>query len=222
MQSLDIFKLHLAHTAITIHETSLNVPACHTSSTDLSHTLQRVDDLWSCFTATKSWVETFFSRESFPISSFPQISMTLYTQLAHCLIVLCRLSTFESPNVPWDCKRVRRELDLGYLLKLWCDSWDAVPEAAGLILDSDEVSVSPWLYTKEKLQPIVKWWAMKLAAEAEKEAGTGSSMESKHTGDAQLQADGLDFTPVATDFWDEMWMTDIFGQRGGLFGNQQF
>jgi hypothetical protein len=221
-KGLDIFKLHLNHAAITIYETSLNFPTLQVPSVDPSPNMKRVDDLWSCFTATKAWVDTFFSHETIPISLFPQVSMTIFTQLAHCLIILCRLSTFESPSVPWDCKKVRGQLDLGYLLKIWCESWDGVPEAAGLILDSDEISVSPWVYTKKKLQPIANWWEMKLAAEAEKEAATLNGTDDRVAADLQFQTGGPDFITVNSDFWDESWMTDIFGQRGVLYGSQQF
>jgi hypothetical protein len=52
--------------------------------------------------------------------------------MAHCLVALFRLSTFESPDVPWDRQLVRQELDLGAMAQCMADRWGAVPEAAGL------------------------------------------------------------------------------------------
>jgi hypothetical protein len=219
---VEVLKLHLAHAAITIHETSLNAPPTSTRSSDPFNQLQRVDDLWTCFSATKSWINTFFSPEIFPPSCYPDISMALFTQLAHCLVILCRLNTFESSDIPWDCQRIRQEMDVGELLRLWAETWDSVPEAAGLILDSDKNDISPWLYTKQKLQPIAKWWEMRLAAEKEKVHVATDDVGIGLDAVPQLHLGAIDFPVWTNDFMEGAWGSDIFGQGAELFGAHQF
>ena len=65
--------------------------------------------------------------------------MAILTQMAHCLVALYRLSTFESPDIPWDRQRVRQELDLGDIIKLIADRWEQVPAAAGIEMGSRRV-----------------------------------------------------------------------------------
>jgi len=144
------------------------------------------------------------------------------TQLAHCLVTLCRLSTFEHPVIPWDCKRIRRERDLGEFVRKWCEVWERIPEEAGLVLDAGENEMSAWLYTSKKLEPIAKWWDLFMAAEAEKEA-----LENNPLGEAvdagHIQTQGVEFPAMNTDlFMDDYWVSDIFGQGGDLFGGNSF
>jgi hypothetical protein len=148
--------------------------------------------------------------------------MVFHSQLAHCLITLCRLSTFESTSIPWDFKRVRQERDLGDLARLWGETWLKIPQASGLVMDAGDNEMSPWVITRKKLEPVAKWWDTYLAAEAEREAmeagGAGGLLDTD-----QMHLQGYDFSMLNGDHsMEDIWVSDIFGQGGDLFGGQQF
>lgn len=124
-------QLHILNATLTIHEHSLGNTSKPTSS-DPAAQLQRIENLWTCLTAVQSWFNTFFCPESFPLSSYTHFSMATLTQMGHCLVGLFRLSTFEAPDIPWDRRRVRQEMDLGDIIKHIVESWEQLPIVAGI------------------------------------------------------------------------------------------
>jgi hypothetical protein len=143
--------------------------------------------------------------------------MAIFAQLSHCLVVLFRLSTFESPNVPWDTQRIRQELDLGKLVELWAERWEGVAAAADLdtnmMGDKDD---DPWSFTRKKLFAIAKWWEGKFAvikaAEAEKDGPHGVE-NGTIDGFGERQMDAMDFTRLSMDIFDDVWMGGLTGGR---------
>lgn len=108
--------------------------------------------------------------------------MAILTQMAHCLGALFSLSTFESPDVPWDRQRVRQELDLGEMVKLMLGRWKGVPAAPGLDTGGmGEKGEDLWTLTKRSMG-IGNWWETKVAAaaaaaaESEREGGHDVAM----------------------------------------------
>ncbi|KAF2425517.1 hypothetical protein EJ08DRAFT_700324 [Tothia fuscella] len=212
LKSNDVLQLHLLHAKITIHETRLNSSCL--SSNDPIVQMQRAEDLWTCFTATKTWLETFFDVGKFPLQRYPHISTAIFGNLAHCLITMFRLHTFESPGIPWDLKQVRQEMDIREVVKEWIDRWKSVPHAAGLIVDSQEES--PWSYTRKRLITIAKWWELRMAADAEREGL--SNPESREGPGLDVPLPDFDFGAMDVEFLDDMWGSDVFGGSGEFFG----
>jgi hypothetical protein len=146
--------------------------------------------------------------------------MAIFAQLSHCLVVLFRLSTFESPNVPWDTQRIRQELDLGKLVELWAERWDGIPAAAGLETNTmSDKGDDPWSFTKRKLFGIAKWWEARegkvaaiSAAEAEKDGSHGVD-HGTVDGFGEQQMDTMDFTALSMDMFDDVWMGGLLGGR---------
>jgi hypothetical protein len=146
--------------------------------------------------------------------------MPIFNQLAHCLIVLFRLSTFESPGVHWDRKRVRQELDLGETVKLMASRWEEVATAAGLnegrmedILGlAHDPDHGPWAYTRKKLLVVAHFWEMKLASIIQSEDGRPTTADNSHfgfVGSDQQQIEQMDFSNM--DFLNDIWMGDYSG-----------
>jgi hypothetical protein len=142
-----------------------------------------------------------YSLEVFPLSYWPQLPMSIFIQLSHCLVVLCRLNCFECANLPWDRKSIRQKLDLGKLLRCWGDRFASVPEAVGMDM-TNENGESPWSHTPNTIAVISKWGDAKLAAMLAAEAKGGTQFEA------------IDFSAVNVDGMDDVWMRDMLGEAG--------
>ncbi|KAF2228774.1 hypothetical protein EV356DRAFT_497469, partial [Viridothelium virens] len=66
-----------------------------------------IDFSWRSVSAIKSWMDIFFSLQPAECAGLSFMHMA---QLARCLVVLYRLSTFDHPA--WDCLLVRNTIDL--------------------------------------------------------------------------------------------------------------
>jgi hypothetical protein len=143
--------------------------------------------------------------------------MAILAQLSHCLVVLFRLSTFESPNVPWDAQRIRQELNLGKLVALWAERWEGIAAAAGLETNTmNDKGEDPWSFTRKKLSAIAKWWEGKVAAISAAEAEKDGSHGVEHgtmDGFGEQQMDAMDFTGLSMDMFDDAWMGGLLGGR---------
>lgn len=146
--------------------------------------------------------------------------MEIFAQMSHCIVALFRISTFEAPGVPWDRQRVREELDLAEVLKIWTQRWEAVPAAAGLdTSDMTNKDDDIWASTMTRLVAIRSWWEMKLqgmiAADSERDRrigmGENGSADGFGTSGQQQQMEALDFGALNMDFMDDAWMRDILG-----------
>lgn len=67
----------------------------------------RLESLTSCILSLKSWFEIYLA---IPISTYIDISFPFFTQLAHCVVILHRLSVLEDPG--WDRSVVRETVDI--------------------------------------------------------------------------------------------------------------
>ncbi|KAL2869700.1 Zn(II)2Cys6 transcription factor domain-containing protein [Aspergillus lucknowensis] len=115
--------LHLYHAESTIYELSLRKSAATSDPIDLT----RLDHLYACLVAVQKRFEVFLS---FPVASLESAPATVLLPLAHALITLLRLSTFEYPG--WDLGVVRRIADLPSLAQQMSDRFALVPETVGI------------------------------------------------------------------------------------------
>jgi hypothetical protein len=218
-------QLHILSATLCIHEHSLSATP-KSASSDPAAQLQRIESLGSCLTTVKSWFNTFFCLDTFPLSCYPHVSMAYFTQMAHCLVALYRLSTFESPDIPWDRQRVRQELDLGDIFKLMADRWEQVPPAAGIEMGfrragergDDQWSGDPWSHTRKRVLGIGNWWEAKVAtmaaADAERESGPGAEENravNRFGAPGQQQMEALEFGAMNMDTLDDIWIRDLLG-----------
>ena len=98
------------------------------TSTSGGNTLgfDRLDFSWRSLGAIKAWMDIFFSLRPAECAGLSFIHMA---QLARCLMVLYRLSTFAHPA--WDCRLVRSTLDLLLVLDDVADKLELVSSEAG-------------------------------------------------------------------------------------------
>ena len=147
------------------------------------------------------------------------------TQMAHCLVALFRLSTFESPEVVWDRERIRQEMDLGDILKLIVNRWDEIPESNGIEMlpgrveatEDGQMSEQSWFHAMKKLLVVLNFWEAKVAAMTAVNSQVGNGVGQQYhpaVNDGGLgiqQMDNLDFGGMNVDMLDDVWIRDMLG-----------
>src|SRR5580700_7033839 len=110
-------------TELSVHEAALSrVPIVSTNPN-----FHRLESLYSCLQAAKSWFDIFLA---FPPARYIGLSTLTFTQLAHCVVVICRLSTFDTPD--WDRSLVRETVNLSAVLDQLGENLAQVKIVAGL------------------------------------------------------------------------------------------
>lgn len=222
----DVLRLHNLNTEISIRQLSLR-SSHQTVPTNTNPNIQRTESLWACLDATKSWVTTF---DSFPLDRYPKISLGTFGQIAHCMIVLLRLSIFESPEIPWDRRRIIEELNLGKVVKDWKDRFSDMPQAAGLDLDvGNDFDESIWSLLSRRQSAILEWWDTKVAPRlASIDESKGRGVEERADPDpmdvsAQQATDVIDITSeYMQSLDDDAWWKALMNLNDEYFGNSIF
>lgn len=147
--------------------------------------------------------------------------MAILAQMAHCIIALFRVNTFESPDFPWDRQRAIQEMDFGNVVKIMTERWSRIHEEAGLTLNTPiDKAIDPWTCTNRRITGMANWWEAKLgamaAAEREGDNSQGilqNGLGSASVGLGQPQMDGIVFPAVNMnmDFLDDIWIRDLLG-----------
>jgi hypothetical protein len=210
-----ILQLHILDALIGIHERSLT-SKCQTNDSSYTNAhLQRVESLWACFNATKSWITTSNSMDCLGVASYPHMSLAILTQMAHCMISLFRLSIFESSGVSWDCQRIRKELEFGEVVKVWIRNGKGVPGATGMDVDMPgSTEENAWSHLVRRLSLVVEWWDTKVvpilaASESRDQASKDNSEMSSFDASNLQMGEALDLTTANLDFFDDAWMRDM-------------
>jgi len=95
---------------------------------------QRIECLWSCVNATKSWNDLFLS---IPPARYVGFSALDYSNMTHCFLSMYRLSTFE--HAEWDRTLCIEHLDISSFLEAAGRNFARVKEAAGFDVGSEDV-----------------------------------------------------------------------------------
>ena len=180
----ETFLLHLHNADLTIHEVALSKG----DPNDLD--FRRLDCLYICLHAIKNWFDIFLAL---PAADYVGVSMVQFTQLAHCMIALFRLSTFDWPD--WDRNLVRNYANLSMILDQLVAKFAQVKVTAGLdkgVLDEKDI----FFITSRTFNHIKTWWDSKLAAEA---MGSDTTAVDETMGE------------VPMDFLDDAWFQDVLG-----------
>ena len=136
------------------------------------------------------------------------------------MVALYRLSTFDSPNTPWDRQRVLQELNFGDVVKKLINAIEGIPQAIGMEIDIlSETNTNVWCHTRRMLLKILGWWEATIAPKLMADAGKTSQAQGMegHTGENvvgssdQQQMDTMDFNLVNFDFVDDGWMRGMLG-----------
>ena len=192
--------------------------------------LQRIDSMYSCLRAVRSWYEIWFS---IPLIDIPGLPFSIYTQLSQTQVALHRLTTSEEPA--WDKELLRNTADLLVILDRSAVRFEEVervyPQEPG------EDCQTIWSKAVKILRNIKATWEPTLSQslsggssgsggvgglptpnshEAAANVGGGAGRGAPNAGQApgghgmvvdntaSVLADPVDFNDLA-------WMTDVFG-----------
>jgi hypothetical protein len=136
----DTINLQTLDAMISLHEYNLAPEPTKLSSTqkmsaDIDNQdehLSRLQGLKTLLSFVKQYITTTLDDSTFPLAQYLELSMATFTQMAHVIMVLFRLSTFESPGLQWDQRKVIREMDFGVVVRQWSQKWLSVPSHCGL------------------------------------------------------------------------------------------
>jgi hypothetical protein len=157
--------------------------------------------------------DIFLSLDAFPISSYPYISLLIHTYISHSIVVLFRLSTFQHQGIVWDRDKIRADLNLGDILKLWIQRWQMAPAACRIVRVERENDI--WDYFMGKLPILADWWQEKFEsvdgdARADDDVYSSHGVDTTLTGSyGQRQADTMDYTALSMAFSDDLFMGDF-------------
>jgi hypothetical protein len=112
---------------------------------------RRIESLWACANATKSWIGVFLSITP---AQYVGFSALTYSNMTHCFLSVYRLSTFEHPD--WDRAFCIEHIDVSSFLKEGERNFAQVKEAAGLDVDSEDVDSFSMMASR--IQAIQKLW----------------------------------------------------------------
>jgi len=153
--------------------------------------------------------------------------MVPLTQIAHCLVALFRLSTFDSPDIPWDRQRIREEMDFGDMVQLIFDRWEQVPEANGIengagrseVTEDGYESEQSWFHSMKRILRLKGLWEAKVTAMTAMDApemsgGLGTDNNVNLNGvwvPGTQMMDALEFGPMNMEMLDDTWIRDMLG-----------
>jgi hypothetical protein len=177
--------MELHDTELRVHEIGL----CQTQDIFTSQDNRRLECLYACLQAAKSWIDVFFS---IPPSQYVGFSTSTYVNLVHCFVCIYRLSTFDHPE--WDRGLVGENVDVSLFLQTTERNFLLVKKAAGLDVNGSE-DMDTFSIMAAKTRVIKMWWeAMNVPAVDSMEVAAGEEL--------------CDF-PM--DFLDDDWLIDLLG-----------
>lgn len=110
--------------------------------------------------AIKKWFDIYFA---FPPAHYVRFPLSISTQLAQCIVMLYRLSTYDYPG--WDCSLVRQTYSLSEMMDKIVHRFAQVESAAGLDYNDDlPTHVKLFSNNLQKLTSILEWWQAKESA----------------------------------------------------------
>ncbi|KAK3391310.1 hypothetical protein B0H63DRAFT_389631 [Podospora didyma] len=128
-----VCQFYLAHTELAIRENFLSRRP-PTKPTSQESQFQRTKDLESVLTTAERWLGVL---GSLPFGDWAGVSVDLFTQMTHTLVVLFKLSTLATTNhesLPgWDTDDVRQRANVLAILDVWIETIQQLPGVLRII-----------------------------------------------------------------------------------------
>ncbi|KAL0944843.1 C6 transcription factor [Colletotrichum truncatum] len=209
LQTSDTIISQLHCTELAIHEIALSTRTGACVPANLPD-VARLDILYACLHAVKSWFEHFFTL---PPASYYAIPFPFFAQLSHCTVSLYRLTVLEDPV--WDRASVRNTIDLIATLDEIGDRFMRVFVEAGLNVDVEEGNA--FAKAVKTISGLRNTWAATLgpivnpATTAVANPGVGGAAVLGGSGvPAGPGVGDLELGQFGYDMMDNRWFTDIF------------
>ena len=177
---------HLYITELTINEIALSKAPMISNNLGF----ERLESLYLCLNSIKSWFDIFFN---IPLADYIGFSFSVFSQLAHCLVTLYKLSTLDDPA--WDKTFVRNTVNLLLILDTLSNKMEEGAKLA--YLDTDSVEGDIFTRSVKMTRAIRLKWEVKLSEPM------GDSTSAAQDVDEPIQ----DSFPM--DFSDDGWLNDL-------------
>lgn len=157
------------------------------------NTLQRIDVLYACLSATKSFFDNYLTSSS--SGNIDSVSLVAAGQMVHAIAVLSKLSLFEADD--WDLNYVRTTVDLSAILdNLLKRTRKNLGGYTQLEQDGGRFEAA------RKVEMLKIWYDTKLAAEAQRvEPGCTLSGGTEAGAGAGDSLSGNHFDLFGDEFW---------------------
>ncbi len=176
-----------------LYATKLSIYEVGLSSTPNIFTDQhnrRIECLWVCLNAIKSWVNVFLSITP---AQYVGFSALIYSNMIHCLVDMYRLSNFE--HAAWDRTLFREHLDVAWFFAESEKNFARVKDEAGLDIGGSQ-DVDSFSSMASKIGMVKGSW----------DATNGSSITSINT----PSNDEMELHDIAMEFSEDDWLRDLF------------
>ena len=170
-----------------MHEIAFSDPNTDPGGTELL----RIESLYRVLEAIRKWFQIYLS---FPPAHYVCFPLWISTQLAHGVVLLYRLSTFDHPG--WDLSLVRDTCNLSVVINDVIINMTQVKSAAGLEYDDEPSRIKLFDISIRKLTRINAWW---------------QSKDNSQRDDHPPAADRIFETAhsASMDAFDDAWLNDV-------------
>jgi hypothetical protein len=161
------------------------------------HSLDRLEILHACLTATKAFLDIF---QSLPATLYPALPISVYSQVSFAVIVLYRLSNFH--RYGWDVNYVRGVIDCSKVIVHMADRF----EETGNVYKLPEIAENNIFYRNaQKLRKLrYIWYKLDPATHVGPATSISPSLE------ALTESNG-GFAGGVFEFVDDSFWQDIVG-----------
>ena len=184
--------MHYNNVDMSVCELGLAIPT--SLAIGNNHDFHQLETLHTCLRAANDFFEIFLAQPAYVAR---RLSFFTYTQIAHTLVVMHRLSTFESKE--WDLGYVRETVNFGRIL-------DRLISWFGKVLTAEELEQSNldvesiFARTVRKLRLLKTWHDQKMAL------GSLTAGASSTVLDGDVAMNG-----ASVDFFNEAWLEQMLG-----------
>jgi hypothetical protein len=210
------------------------------SSNTQDELISRIEGLKILLSLVKQYINITLDDSVFSPAQFLTISMATFTQMAHVIMVLFRLCTFEHPNLQWDRRKVVREMDFGFVGRQWSRKWLSVPFMCGLTTNlwsgiaedgllnkehqelwqkGQDIEENTWTHAGKVFELLANAWDRKVLPKLfpEEKSNMAEAMSVDGPGEQEYYVQPIPGFADAMFNWDlpeERWVMDLLGDSG--------
>ncbi|KAI0873121.1 hypothetical protein GGS24DRAFT_464915 [Hypoxylon argillaceum] len=160
--------------------------------------IQRLRDADATLTTIENWLAVFFEM---PLFDWIGINVDVFAQFTHCLVVLFKLTTLETPG--WDLEEVQRRANVFEILDRAAETVDRVPATLGIV-DAEGLRRGLLFKTSYLFRAIKTLFLAEMGPQKQQQ-----SLPAAEGGSLGFVDDGYFPDDFLTSLWDEPWLSDI-------------
>ncbi|KAI1198256.1 hypothetical protein F5X97DRAFT_299831 [Nemania serpens] len=164
--------------------------------------LQRLQDADATLSTIESWLAIFFEM---PLFNWVGINVDIFAHFTHCLVVLFKLTTLETPG--WDLEEVRRRANVFEVLDRAAETVDRVPATLGIV-DAEGLRRGLLFKTSYLFRAIKALFLAEMGPQKQQQQQQ-QSLPADQNGSVGFGDEGYVPDEFLMSLWDEPWFSDI-------------